>query len=48
MGGLNIPILAGFDVGHDAVNMTLPVGLPVQLDTGSGTLTFAGPAVREP
>jgi hypothetical protein len=33
LGGLNIPILAGFDVGHETVNMTLPVGLPVQLDT---------------
>jgi muramoyltetrapeptide carboxypeptidase len=46
LGGLNLPILAGFDVGHGAVNMTLPVGLPVQLDTGTGRLTFAGPAVR--
>lgn len=46
LGGLNIPILAGFDVGHEAINMTLPVGLPVQLDTHSGTLTFTGPAVR--
>ena len=46
LGGLNFPILAGFDVGHETVNMTLPVGLPVQLDTDSGTLTFAGPAVR--
>ncbi|BBO72085.1 peptidase S66 [Desulfosarcina alkanivorans] len=47
MGGLAIPVLAGFDVGHDAVNMTLPVGLPVQLDTASGTLAFSGPALRE-
>ena len=46
LGGLNIPILAGFDVGHEAVNMTLPVGLSVQLDTYGGTLTFKGPAVR--
>ncbi len=46
LGGLNIPILAGFDVGHAAVNMTLPLGLPVVLDTDSGTLTFNGPAVR--
>jgi muramoyltetrapeptide carboxypeptidase len=46
LGGLNIPILAGFEVGHDAVNMTLPVGLPVQLDTQTKTLTFAGAAVR--
>ena len=46
LGGLNIPILAGFDVGHEAINMTLPVGLPVKLDTRSGTLTFTEPAVR--
>jgi muramoyltetrapeptide carboxypeptidase len=46
LGGMNLPILAGFDVGHGTVNMTLPVGLPVRLDTYSGTLTFAGPAVR--
>ena len=46
LGGMNLPILAGFEVGHETVNMTLPVGLPVRLDTYSGTLTFAGPAVR--
>jgi muramoyltetrapeptide carboxypeptidase len=46
LGGLNIPILGGFDVGHAAVNMTLPVGLPVTLDTDTRTLTFTGPAVR--
>jgi muramoyltetrapeptide carboxypeptidase len=46
LGGLDIPILAGFDVGHEAVNMTLPVGLSAQMDTHSATLTFAGPAVR--
>ncbi|MBC2712416.1 MAG: LD-carboxypeptidase [Desulfosarcina sp.] len=45
LGRLNIPILAGFDVGHEAVNMTLPVGLPVLMNTSSGTLTFTGPAV---
>ncbi|MBR9984894.1 MAG: LD-carboxypeptidase [Desulfosarcina sp.] len=44
--GLDLPILAGFEVGHETVNMTLPVGLPVRLDTTFGTLTFAGPAVR--
>ena len=46
LGGQDLPILAGFDVGHERVNMTLPVGLPVRLDTYAGTLTFAGPAVR--
>lgn len=44
--GLDIPMLAGFDVGHAARNMTLPVGLPVRLDTASASLTFTGPAVR--
>jgi len=46
LGGLNIPIIAGFDVGHEAVNLTLPVGLPATLDTDLGTLTFTGPALR--
>lgn len=45
MGALNIPVLAGFEVGHEAVNMTLPVGVPVHLDTDSKTLTFIEPAV---
>jgi muramoyltetrapeptide carboxypeptidase len=47
LGGLNLPILAGFEVGHATVNLTLPVGLPVRLDTDAATLTFAGPAVRQ-
>ncbi len=47
LSGLDLPILAGFEVGHETVNMTLPVGLPVQLDTYSGTLTFAGSAVQQ-
>lgn len=46
MSGLQIPILAGFAVGHAALNLTLPVGLPVRLDTGCGDLTFSGPAVQ--
>jgi muramoyltetrapeptide carboxypeptidase len=45
LGDLDIPILAGFDVGHDAVNMTLPVGLNGHLDTADGTLSFTAPAL---
>jgi muramoyltetrapeptide carboxypeptidase len=45
LGQLGIPILAGFEVGHGATNLTLPVGLPATLDTVSGTLTFTGPAL---
>lgn len=46
LGALNIPILAGFDVGHEAVNKTLPVGVAVELDTTSAALTFPEPAIR--
>lgn len=46
LAGLNIPILAGFEVGHSAVNRTLPVGVPVRLDTHTGALAFCGPALQ--
>ena len=46
LGGMGIPILAGFAVGHNARNLTLPVGLPVVLDSADGSLTFAEPALR--
>ena len=46
LGQYQFPILAGFEVGHEAVNTTLPVGLAVELDTDSRTLRFSGPAVR--
>ena len=45
LGDLNIPILAGFAVGHRGVNQTLPVGVPVRLDTDAGRLTFGAPAL---
>lgn len=39
-----IPVLAGFEIGHDRENMTIPIGLAAVLDTESGLLSFAGPA----
>jgi muramoyltetrapeptide carboxypeptidase len=45
LGQLDIPIMAGFEVGHGRTNLTLPVGLPANLDTASGSLTFTGPAL---
>jgi muramoyltetrapeptide carboxypeptidase len=45
LGDLKIPILAGFDVGHAGVNRTLPVGIPVRLDTNAGNLVFTVPAL---
>jgi muramoyltetrapeptide carboxypeptidase len=39
-----IPMLAGFPVGHDEPNLTVPVGEGAVLDTESGTLRFERPA----
>ncbi len=44
--GLDIPVVAGFNVGHTDVNLTLPVNISVQLNSASGTLSFSEPAVR--
>ena len=45
LSGLDIPILTGFDVGHEGVNLTLPVGITARLDTAARTLSFLNPAV---
>ena len=37
----NIPILAGFEVGHGRQNMTIPVGMAATLDTDQQLLSFA-------
>jgi len=39
-----VPILAGFDVGHGAQNLTLPFGVDATLDTDKQLLSFAQPA----
>jgi muramoyltetrapeptide carboxypeptidase len=41
--GLEIPVVAGFEVGHTDVNLTVPVGATAQLESDSGTLTFYAP-----
>jgi muramoyltetrapeptide carboxypeptidase len=35
-----IPILAGFDVGHDEPNLCVPLGIRATLDTGTARLAF--------
>ncbi len=42
-----VPILAGFDVGHGKDNLTVPIGLDADMDTQDGTLRFLEPAVVE-
>jgi muramoyltetrapeptide carboxypeptidase len=41
-----LPIVAGFDIGHDNGNMTLPVGLTATLDADRGTLSYHSPATE--
>jgi len=36
-----IPILAGFNFGHDEPNLTLPLGLPASFDSAVGALQYA-------
>jgi muramoyltetrapeptide carboxypeptidase len=45
LGGLGVPVVWGFGFGHAAPQPTLPLGVPAELDSGAGTLTFLAPAV---
>lgn len=36
----SFPILAGFDVGHDEPNLTIPFGIKASIDTANGMLKF--------
>jgi muramoyltetrapeptide carboxypeptidase len=36
--GLNIPVAVGLHVGHGRRNLTIPMGVEAEVDTGSGTL----------
>jgi len=40
-----IPVLAGFEVGHHKNNLTFPIGLEASLDTDKGVLSYHTPAV---
>ena len=40
LGNLNIPVLAGFPVGHGATNVTVPLGPVAVLDTDTNTLSY--------
>jgi len=41
----DIPIMGGFDIGHDRINLTLPIGLSARLDTNSQQLSYLEPAI---
>jgi len=40
LGGLGVPVVAGFPVGHARYNLTLPMGVPVKLDADAGRVTL--------
>ncbi|MBW1724905.1 MAG: LD-carboxypeptidase, partial [Deltaproteobacteria bacterium] len=44
---MNIPIMAGFEIGHGRRNIMIPLGLGATLDTGKERLLFHEPAVRK-
>ena len=39
-----VPVLAGFEIGHNGTNLALPLGLTATLDTEKGGLVFHEPA----
>lgn len=45
---LNKPVLAGWPSGHGQPNRPLPMGLPVRLDAGAGTLTMLADFIATP
>ena len=45
LGGLGAPVLGGLPIGHGYGQVTVPVGVPAELDVAAGTLTVR-PAVR--
>ncbi len=42
----DIPILAGFEIGHDTENLTVPIGLQATLNTEMGLLSFDEAATK--
>jgi muramoyltetrapeptide carboxypeptidase len=41
LGGLGVPVLGGFAIGHGRPQLTVPLGTEVTLDADAGTLTMA-------
>jgi muramoyltetrapeptide carboxypeptidase len=38
LGGLGVPVLAGFPAGHEKYNLTLPMGANVMLDADASSV----------
>ncbi|MFV0132766.1 LD-carboxypeptidase [Streptomyces sp. HMX87] len=46
LGGLGVPVVEEFGFGHGAGALTVPFGVPAELDADAGTLTLDEPALR--
>ncbi|MEU0246116.1 LD-carboxypeptidase [Streptomyces sp. NPDC006235] len=45
LGGLGVPVVEEFGFGHGEGALTMPLGVPAELDADTGTLTLDGPAL---
>ncbi|MER7407247.1 LD-carboxypeptidase [Streptomyces sp. NPDC000070] len=45
LGGLGVPVVEEFGFGHGQGALTMPLGVPAELDASTGTLTFGAPAL---
>ncbi|EPJ41050.1 putative carboxypeptidase [Streptomyces afghaniensis 772] len=45
LGGLGVPVVEEFGFGHGEGALTMPLGVPAELDAGIGTLTFDAPVL---
>ncbi|MDG9712675.1 S66 peptidase family protein [Streptomyces sp. DH10] len=43
LGGLGVPVVEEFGFGHGEGALTVPLGVPAELDASTGTLTFDAP-----
>jgi muramoyltetrapeptide carboxypeptidase len=41
---LGVPMVVGAAIGHESLNLAVPLGLPIRLDATAATLTPGGPA----
>lgn len=46
LGDLGVPVLLGLPFGHGRPQLTVPLGVPAELDADAGTLTMLVPALR--
>lgn len=46
LGDLAVPVLLGLPFGHGRPQLTVPLGVPAELDADAGTLTMQVPALR--